>query len=59
MAILGRKRIPQNGIFWKSVLAKTQQAAALDRASSRIRCKTAAEAPAAPQDATTRQLPAT
>jgi 6-phosphofructokinase 1 len=30
LAILGRKRIPQEGIFWKSVLAKTQQAAVLD-----------------------------
>jgi 6-phosphofructokinase 1 len=30
LAILGRKRIPQNGIFWKSVLAKTGQAAVLD-----------------------------
>jgi len=25
LVILGRKRIPQSGIFWKSVLAKTQQ----------------------------------
>ena len=30
LAILGRKRIPQDGIFWKSVLAKTRQAAVLD-----------------------------
>jgi 6-phosphofructokinase 1 len=30
LAILGRKRIPKKGIFWKSVLAKTQQAAVLD-----------------------------
>ena len=25
LVILGRKRIPKNGIFWKSVLAKTRQ----------------------------------
>jgi 6-phosphofructokinase 1 len=30
MASLGRKRIPQAGMFWKSVLAKTHQAAVLD-----------------------------
>ncbi len=30
LAILGRKRIPQKGIFCKSVLAKTQQTAVLD-----------------------------
>jgi 6-phosphofructokinase 1 len=30
LASLGRKRIPQEGIFWKSVLAKTRQAAVLD-----------------------------
>jgi 6-phosphofructokinase 1 len=30
LASLGRKRIPQEGIFWKSVLAKTQQAPVLD-----------------------------
>ncbi len=30
LASLGRKRIPQEGIFWKSVLAKTRQGAVLD-----------------------------
>jgi len=30
LASLGRKRIPQEGIFWKSVLAKTRQTAVLD-----------------------------
>ena len=30
MASLGRKRIPQEGMFWKSVLAKTRQPAVLD-----------------------------
>jgi len=25
LVVLGRKRIPQSGIFWKSVLAKTDQ----------------------------------
>jgi 6-phosphofructokinase 1 len=30
MASLGRKRIPQKGMFWKSVLAKTRQPAVLD-----------------------------
>ena len=25
LAILGRKRVPSNGIFWKSVLASTEQ----------------------------------
>jgi 6-phosphofructokinase 1 len=25
LVVLGRKRIPQTGMFWKSVLAKTQQ----------------------------------
>lgn len=29
LVVLGRKRIPQNGIFWKSVLTKTGQPAAL------------------------------
>ena len=29
LVVLGRKRIPQNGIFWKSVLAKTGQPAIL------------------------------
>ena len=29
LVVLGRKRIPQNGIFWKSVLAKTGQPADL------------------------------
>jgi hypothetical protein len=30
LAVLGRKRIPRTGIFWKSVLAKTGQPANLD-----------------------------
>jgi len=25
LVVLGRKRIPSSGIFWKSVLAKTRQ----------------------------------
>jgi hypothetical protein len=30
LAVLGRKRIPQDGMFWKSVLAKTGQRADLE-----------------------------
>ncbi len=30
LVVLGRKRIPPNGVFWKSVLAKTQQPENLD-----------------------------
>jgi hypothetical protein len=30
LVVLGRKRIPESGIFWKSVLAKTDQPANLD-----------------------------
>ena len=29
LVVLGRKRIPEDGIFWKSVLAKTGQPADL------------------------------
>jgi hypothetical protein len=29
LVVLGRKRIPEQGIFWKSVLAKTRQPADL------------------------------
>ena len=30
LVVLGRKRIPENGMFWKSVLAKTRQPADMD-----------------------------
>jgi len=30
LVVLGRKRIPKQGLFWKSVLAKTGQPSNLD-----------------------------
>jgi 6-phosphofructokinase 1 len=35
LVVLGRKRVPLNGIFWKSVLAMTGQPAELDRPPKR------------------------
>lgn len=36
LVVLGRKRVPQNGIFWKSVLAKTGQPSDLAGDESRL-----------------------